>query len=41
MAKRTALYIRSPAQVLKYMTDGVPANTIAVIDDSGGTLTAP
>lgn len=37
----TARYIRSPAQVLHYMTEGVPANTIAVIDDSGGTLTAP
>jgi phosphohistidine swiveling domain-containing protein len=37
----TARYIRSPTQVLKYLTDGVPADTIAVIDDSGGTLTAP
>lgn len=36
-----ARYIRSPAQVLKYLQDGVPADTIAVIDDSGGTLTAP
>lgn len=37
----TARYIRSPTQVLKYLTDGVPPGTIAVIDDSGGTLTAP
>lgn len=37
----TARYIRSPAQVLKYLQEGVPADTIAVIDDSGGTLTAP
>jgi phosphohistidine swiveling domain-containing protein len=36
-----ARYIRSPDQVLKYLTEGVPADTIAVIDDSGGTLTAP
>ena len=37
----TARYIRSSAAVLKYLQDGVPPNTIAVIDDSGGTLTAP
>jgi hypothetical protein len=36
-----ALYIRSPIQVMKYLDDGVPPNTIAIIDDSGGTLTAP
>lgn len=36
-----ARYIRSPSQVMKYLTEGVPADTIAVIDDSGGTLTAP
>jgi len=36
-----ARYVRSPDQVLKLLEDGVPANTIAVIDDSGGTLTAP
>jgi hypothetical protein len=36
-----ARYIRSPEQVLKYLNDGVPPDTIAVIDDSGGTLTAP
>jgi phosphohistidine swiveling domain-containing protein len=28
-------------QVMSYLTDGIPAGTIAVIDDSGGTLTAP
>jgi Phosphoenolpyruvate-protein kinase (PTS system EI component in bacteria) len=37
----TARYIRSNERVLAYLTDGVPPGTIAVIDDSGGTLTAP
>lgn len=37
----TARYIRGNARVLAYLTDGVPPGTIAVIDDSGGTLTAP
>lgn len=37
----TARYIRDSAQVLALLTDGVPAGTIAIIDDSGGTLTAP
>ena len=37
----TARYVRSSDQVLKYLTEGVPAGTVAVIDDSGGTLTAP
>lgn len=37
----TARYIRSNDRVLHYLTDGVPPGTIAVIDDSGGTLTAP
>lgn len=36
-----ARYIRSPDQVLTYLNEGVPPDTIAVIDDSGGTLTAP
>lgn len=36
-----ARYIRSTDRVLRWLTDGVPENTIAVIDDSGGTLTAP
>jgi len=37
----TARYIRSSAMVLNYLQQGVPPGTIAVIDDSGGTLTAP
>lgn len=37
----TARYIRSSAMVLNYLEHGVPPGTIAVIDDSGGTLTAP
>lgn len=37
----TARYIRTNDRVLAYLTDGVPPGTIAIIDDSGGTLTAP
>ena len=37
----TARYIRTNERVLSYLNDGVPPGTIAVIDDSGGTLTAP
>ena len=37
----TARYVRSSAMVLDYLTRGVPPGTIAIIDDSGGTLTAP
>lgn len=37
----TARYIRSNDRVLDLLTNGVPQGTIAVIDDSGGTLTAP
>lgn len=37
----TARFVRSNDRVLGYLTDGVPPGTIAVIDDSGGTLTAP
>ena len=37
----TARYVRSTDRVLDWLTNGVPDNTIAVIDDSGGTLTAP
>lgn len=37
----TARYIRTNGRVLQLLTDGVPPGTIAVIDDSGGTLTAP
>jgi len=36
-----ARYIRSSARVIEFLSSGVPAETIAVIDDSGGTLTAP
>ena len=36
-----ARYVRSSEQVLRLLTDGVPPETIAIIDDSGGTLTAP
>ena len=37
----TVRHVRSAATVLAYLQSGVPAGTIAVIDDSGGTLTAP
>jgi hypothetical protein len=37
----TARYIRTNDRVLSMLTDGVPPGTIAIIDDSGGTLTAP
>lgn len=33
--------ISTTEQVMNLLADGVPAGTIAVIDDSGGTLTAP
>ena len=33
--------ISKTEQVMNYLADGVPPGTIAVIDDSGGTLTAP
>lgn len=36
-----ARYVRTNERVLSYLTDGVPPDTIAIIDDSGGTLTAP
>ncbi len=36
-----ALYIRSSDRVLDLLNSGVPADTVAIIDDSGGTLTAP
>jgi phosphohistidine swiveling domain-containing protein len=36
-----ARYIRTNERVLSYLAEGVPPDTIAVIDDSGGTLTAP
>lgn len=37
----TAHFVRTTEDVMALMADGVPANTIAIIDDSGGTLTAP
>jgi phosphohistidine swiveling domain-containing protein len=37
----TARFIRTNERVLDYLTNGVPPGIIAVIDDSGGTLTAP
>lgn len=36
-----ACYVRSAAQVIALMEQGVPGGRIAIIDDSGGTLTAP
>lgn len=36
-----ALYVRSSEQVIALMQGGVPEGSIAIIDDSGGTLTAP
>ena len=37
----TALYVRSNERVMELLTNGVPPGSIAIIDDSGGTLTAP
>jgi phosphoenolpyruvate synthase/pyruvate phosphate dikinase len=34
-------FISSTERVMEMVLDGVPEDTIAVIDDSGGTLTAP
>jgi phosphohistidine swiveling domain-containing protein len=34
-------FVSSPEAVIDLLTEGVPDNTVAVIDDSGGTLTAP
>jgi hypothetical protein len=36
-----ARYVSDVENVMEMLTEGVPDNTIAVIDDSGGTLTAP
>lgn len=36
-----ARFIRTNERVLAYLTEGVPPGAIAIIDDSGGTLTAP
>lgn len=40
-ASGTARFIRTNERVMAYLTDGVPPGTVAIIDDSGGTLTAP
>ena len=37
----TARYVSDVENVMEMLTDGVPEGTIAIIDDSGGTLTAP
>ena len=36
-----ARFISTTEQVTQMLVDGVPEDTVAVIDDSGGTLTAP
>lgn len=36
-----ALYVRTTEEVMTMMMEGVPPDIIAIIDDSGGTLTAP
>lgn len=37
----TARYISDVEKVMEMLTEGVPEGTVAIIDDSGGTLTAP
>lgn len=37
----TARFISNVERVMEMLVDGVPENTVAIIDDSGGTLTAP
>jgi phosphohistidine swiveling domain-containing protein len=37
----TVVVVRAVGEVHRLMVDGVPPQTIAVIDDAGGTLTAP
>lgn len=37
----TALYVHTTDEVMTLMMEGVPPDSIAIIDDSGGTLTAP
>ena len=37
----TARHVRTSEAVLAFMTNGIPDDVIAIIDDSGGTLTAP
>jgi hypothetical protein len=36
-----ARYVSTVDTVMEMLTEGVPPDTIAIIDDSGGTLTAP
>jgi hypothetical protein len=36
-----ARYVRTTEDVMEMMENGVPADTIGVVDDAGGTLTAP
>ncbi len=36
-----AHYISDVEKVMEMLTEGVPEQTVAIIDDSGGTLTAP
>lgn len=36
-----ARFISSVERVMALLSDGVPEDTVAIIDDSGGTLTAP
>lgn len=36
-----ARYISDVEKVMEMLTNGVPEKTVAIIDDSGGTLTAP
>jgi len=37
----TARFVSTVETVMEMLTEGVPPGTIAIIDDSGGTLTAP
>lgn len=37
----TAVFVSTVEKVMDMLTDGVPPGTVAIIDDSGGTLTAP
>jgi len=37
----TARFVSTVEKVMEMLMEGVPPNTIAIIDDSGGTLTAP
>ncbi|OLS40730.1 PEP-utilizing enzyme [Bacillus sp. MRMR6] len=39
--KGTVRKISTTEKVMEYLLNGVPESTIALIDDSGGTLTAP